>query len=440
MVDCYHEKITLMWHGDLGPTITKKALQRQIKLSRKQALRLSFWIQLYDNESNSSSFTSNLTYLTTVDIPLSTGVVGHAGPHIRASTHSSVSDKTVSGYPSRFHPAAESQSALLQKPVNALICLAIFGKASVKHLPEFITHHVDVGFEQIVIGALDSGMDEGIMGDVQAAVQPYIDEGIVNLAAAGIPFTTCDEEVTKLPFLSSCLYHAKGTAKYVAAWDIDEFWVPPWLSNNSIAGNKQELLVSSFLAQDSIWKGSPYPEFQTISGLMSAVATFQEEADCGQKWCFHAMTSALIEPTLNRPFRKRSIKIVEDFEGRRPFLGMTWSKSIALTKFTYMMGVHQPGSCKFSENGPYLTQPLVSVHQLPSNNLTRYREMGECRNLVFTETLDFGIMHHFYSLVADRLLGGSRENLTKDEYVLLFGETVQQQINATFQKFAQVTE
>mmetsp|Transcript_4095 Transcript_4095/g.6833 ORF Transcript_4095/g.6833 Transcript_4095/m.6833 type:complete len:314 (+) Transcript_4095:107-1048(+) len=83
--------VTMIWTADLSPFVKRTHLSRILKetertttSSMEKAIRLSFSLEDDDKRNFQLTPGKRLTHLATVDIPLSTGVVGHGGPQIRS--------------------------------------------------------------------------------------------------------------------------------------------------------------------------------------------------------------------------------------------------------------------------------------------------------------------------------------------------------------------
>jgi hypothetical protein len=302
----------------------------------------------------------------------------------------------------------------------------------VKYMPEFVQHHKNVGFEQIVIGFIaDLGSSEMI--GIQQRLASYIEEGTVVLAAATAPGMDCGTELLKVAFYQSCLYHSKGTSEYVGIWDIDEFWVPSpsfrlLPPDTETSSADRSTAISPLLLNDPLWKESQYAERYSVTQAMNALKTYQQYYGCSDMdWCFHSFPSY----TVHRKQRKhkqtrRTDLITQDFERRDAESNQVWIKSIAKTKNTFLGGYHEFGSCRLG-NSSRLQNPgeNETLRKTPYNNSD---EQTNCRNLRID---GFGNLDHFMNLIRKR---GSIPHLDKtyprNDYVKSFGRTVKAQLKA----------
>ncbi|KAG7357887.1 glycosyltransferase family 92 protein [Nitzschia inconspicua] len=431
-VDSNANAVSLMWTANLTQLInlSKIDLKHRLDSSPLTALKLEFWIQPKTSflQQTHRTVSANVTKLVQLEIPLLTGVVGHVGPQLGPFTSPSMRQKSSA---SNQHMAPVAPSALLQEKVDAVVCVAVFGQHVLKNIPEFVTHHVNVGFSHVIVGILDSELDGQNIRAAQDILVDFLEDGTISLAAANLPHMKCDEDISKLNFYSSCLHHVKGFAEYVAIFDIDEYWVPHRKAEGNVLDvQRLQPFPPSIVANDPLWKESPYHEYQSIVETMKVIHQFQIEAGCGEEWCFHTFVSLQVERKSNNvPWEQRTGRITDDFGLRGTGWDTPESKSIARTKYTNMIGFHQPGSCRYSAHQPY--QADVGAYWIPIANVTLYKETGTCQNLFFPESDVFGCMHHFYSLNSDRSWDNTLlANATKDEYVHNFGKTVQQQLNS----------
>ncbi|KAG7357992.1 glycosyltransferase family 92 protein [Nitzschia inconspicua] len=427
--------VSLMWTSNLThlKNISKIELQHQLDNSPLAGLKLEFWIQPKKSflQQTNRNVPANLTQLIQVEIPLLTGVVGHVGPQLGPFTARIMRNTSSISNQDMERKAPQSQSALLQEKVDAVICVAVYGKHSLRSIPEFVMHHANVGFSHVVVGFLEREIDGQLIDTAQDMLVDFLEDGTISLAAVSLPHMTCKTDLMKLHFYSACLHHAKGFAEYVAVFDSDEYWLPHRKAkSNELDTQRTQRFFPSIVTNDPIWKESPYPLYQSIVETMNMVHQYQKEAGCGEEWCFHTFVSLQVERKSNNvTWEQRTGRVTEDFELRGTRWDTVTHKSVTRTKYANMLGFHQPGSCRYSANQPY--QRDVAAYQTPMANITLYKETGICQNLFFTETDKFGCMHHFYTVNSNRQWPTSRlGNTTKDEYVHSFGNTVQQQLNS----------
>eukprot|EP00986_Skeletonema_menzelii_P014037 scaffold8817_cov148-Skeletonema_menzelii.AAC.1 len=372
--------VTMIWTADLSPFVKRTHLSRILKetegtttSSMEKAIRLSF--SLEDDDKRNFQLTSGkrLTHLATVDIPLSTGVVGHGGPQIR-TPFSNVTNKgeTLSN--------KLSPSLIAHKPVDVSLCVAVHGEKALRHLPEFVLHHLNVG---------------------------------------------------------------KGLAKYMGIWDVDEYWLPPlttkeWLlpDKSTMNGRMPDAIASlNHRFGRDLWQESYYSKVPSILTVMESIQAYHDLNNCGEDWCFHAFPSMTAyrrrvkienETNVLVDGKRRTYTIHGDFERRDKEPDLEWSKSVTRTKNAQVAGTHMSGSCRWPSRSPDLFVNHWDVEWSDeAYSDARYLEM--CRNL---RIKGFGLMHHFYSLNLMRNYDFSeyREELPLDEYARYFSHTVQKQL------------
>lgn len=421
---------TLIWHGNITKHITRNDLRQQPH--NETAVRVRFWASTRSElHSKAWSLRQNLAL---VDIPLTTGVVGHAGPQVRSAPQFS-------------------------EPIHASLCVSISEQKELPYLPEFIQHHKNIGFESIIVG-LNTFMGSGMMYKAKRLLEKYIAEGTVDLAATGIREFACDIDVVKDHFYSSCLYHSKGYAEFMGTWHVDEFWLPPinsefWLPPSDLQGLKfpsrnTDTKRPEILTNDKLWNGSMYSVFPDIQDVTKSIQEYHESHGCGDRWCFHGFPSVDVflnqsssdkkeeasndqssHKTENSSFADRSPYIINRFAKRENRFNTRHSKSILRTKYTFMGGTRQPGSCRYDNAINFRNYHWVD----------RYYDVnttGHCRNLRRNHNgsiaAPFGAMHHFGSLISRReeRVNDYDESLPVDEYVRLYGKTVAQQLKAIY--------
>lgn len=169
-----------------------------------------------------------------------------------------------------------------QKLVDITLCIGGISAIGVRYLPEFIQHHIRMGVDRFIIGIHNSrfllDLNETYAG-VRNVTLPLIDAGIVFLLPMETPLEIYDIErdILKMLFYDACLFHAKGSSKYVANWDVDEYWMPvnrslPTLKHVLEVFNQNDICPEwcylSFPSH-SIWQipdqQIPLPEIATIS-------------------------------------------------------------------------------------------------------------------------------------------------------------------------------
>jgi hypothetical protein len=431
--DGNQNNVTHIWSADLAPFLSKEDLRQRIlqQDDGATAIRLYFWAAAAAAKKEGNQTQSRRSPLMSVDIPLSTGVVGNAGPQTVQPSSSSLMIQ-------------EEQEQEDPSPPNmeAALCVAIYGDDALRVLPEFILHHSNIGFGQVIVGIVDGLMGSVQMAKAHDALADFVDEGRVTLAAFGLPDLDCEVNVRKIHFYNSCLYHSKGLAKYVGIWDVDEYWVPPLDRTEGVIETKNQTSSSSLsLFQDDIWKQSNYSSAISVSQAMATVQEYQESANCGEEWCFHAFPSWIVymrRDSHDHIPSERSGLVATDFHLREKDIDWSWSKSITRTKYANMGGLHQTGSCRFGNSKKFLPRKAVEWNVVPYGPKEQ-----SCRNL---RQNGFGMIHHYYSLnrirshenkdYREECMEGNQMTCPGDEYVERFGKTVQQQLLARQEKLA----
>lgn len=425
--DGNQQDTTLIWRCNVTQHITKQQLQEAALQDPRQAIRTHFWVQ----ETMRIRKTHYLANVTTIDIPLSTGVAGHAGPQIRSSKQ---------GY--------LAETMMPTKQIG--ICIHTYGMQAQKYLPEFVQHHKNAGFEQIVIGVETTlGSDE--MNSAQKLLAPYIDEGFVMLAATGLKsYFDCRKKFQQLHFYHQCLYHFKGIAKYSARWDVDEYWIPPkqlevtglhrqkpYISRgrapnrtHSFSEDAIKLITKSepsaylpLVTDDPLWRRSLYAESVSIQDVMSAIDRYHIHSGCGGAWCYHLFPSFTVYRKGNAT-SWRTHQLVDDFYRRDKYTNPTWQKGVANTQVAMMGGIHLAGSCRAEGDKTYHRYSTDQKNCFPHR----------------FESDVYGSMHHFFSLFKYRdhkPKTDSKESpldFPVDEYVTQYGKTVSKQLDVLYGK------
>lgn len=446
--------VTMIYTADLSPFVKRTHLSRVLKekqtkrigssgsTDKEKAIRLSFSLEADDNSSVSGFFQlapgKRLTHLATVDIPLSTGVVGHGGPQIRTASSNAAGRETLSN-------ELLSPSLITHEPLGVSLCVAVYGEETMRHLPEFVLHHLNVGFEHIVVGVLRTHLGSNLIEKAQSVLSPFLQQGTVVLAGMGLgsePDLSCEINIEKIHFYNSCLYHSKGLVKYMGIWDIDEYWLPPltteeWLLPGKDLTVRMSDAIKSLnrrLGQD-YWTNSYYSKVPSILTVMESIQAYQSLNHCGEDWCFHAFPSktAFRRRIQNENGKdvlvdgnSRTFTIHGDFERREEEVDSEWSKSVTRTKNAHIAGIHMSGSCRWPSRSLDL---FINWWDVTWNDEPYYdaRYLEQCRNLRIE---GFGLIHHFYSLnrVRPYDISDYNEELPIDEYAENFSPTVKKQL------------
>lgn len=321
--------------------------------------------------------------------------------------------------------------------MDASICVATYGQDIQDYLPQFVLHHLNVGFGQVIVG-VDTTLGSEDLLRAKHILRPFVEDGTVVIAATGLPGLTCDPgKYPKIHFYNTCLHYSKGFSKYLGIWDIDKFWIP--LASLPITTTKTRTAPKDGEDEYDIWKKSNYSTSPSIGQAIESLQAYQASHGCGKKWCFHTMPSYIV-------FRERNNVIGQDDsnndEGLMPNTGLyskdfgrrdatfseAWHKSILRTDYTHMAGIHQPGSCWLPNSTSFVNRQGVEPVAESYDPEALYDGSGNhCRNLRLG---DFGTIHHFASQVQHRPSWETlyNESFHVDEYVEKFGRTVEEQL------------
>ena len=412
--DANQDGLALIWRCDVSKYLTKPDLLLQAAAGGQSSVR----VRLLLNES--ANHTALIRTVTQVDIPLHTAVVGYGGPTIR---HSEL------GY---FSPQQQAS------PINVGLCLTAYGRDAHRYFLEFVFHHLNVGFSHIVLGII-ANMDSEDLILAEQVLQPFIDSGVVSIQAIGLDdYSTCDTDVTRVQFYNQCLYHFKGLSEYSAAWDLDEYWMPPVrleisgtstfahehqggekvaaVVRNDTEALKQQRFIersdiskfSPLVTNDLLWRESNYSKSISIFDVIKAIEQYHAmNHNCGGKWCYTLFPSVTVH---EKKDLERTHRIWDDFDARDAVPSTYWQKSITRTQIAMTGGIHLPGSCQFPNDPDFYA----------------FAKDKECYPHVW-EAGEFGIMHHIMSLIVYREL--DMGNVTADEVVMSFARTVAQQVD-----------
>ena len=428
--DVNQDDSIFIWRCNVSQYLTKEHLLQYATLNPQMSVRVRLEMSLLNQDSNEAA--QRHYNVTTFDIPLHTAVIGHGGPQIR---------KPDDGYFSaqqRMQPYQEGQ------PLEIGLCVSIYSSDALHYIAEFVQHHKNIGISQIVVG-METEMDSKDLRRTRNVLHPFINEGFVLLQATGLKsFFSCDTDVSKQHFYHQCLYHYKGIAKYFAAWDLDEYWMPPLQlevtghsqfkyevpsleliveadstePRNNLAGGQIEFInqsedssFSPLITEERFWQLSNYSSSLSIQDVLKAVETYYKQQGCDQQWCYHLFPSYTV---YLRKRATRSHRIRDKFQARTSIAGESWKKSVARTQFAMMGGVHLPGSCKFPNDPEFY----------------HFGKTTECYPHIWPLG-QFGRLHHYMSLMGFRDDDILRpEDLVDDEYIKLYAATVYKQLKS----------
>lgn len=448
----------LLWRCNITETLNKTQLIRLMgDPTRLSALTVHIWMSTRDDRSR-------ITMIATFSIPLDTGAMG------------------VSTVPTR---SGAAKSYFHKPPVSIGLCVAVHTERPLRYLGQFVQHHLNVGFSSIVIG-VQGAHDSHVLTEAKRLLARYIDQDAVALTHYDGAYGT-QEDPAKLQFYLPCLYHYKGIAKYVATWDIDEFWVPPsslnvdgrhnldhvnlddevrrdsaenesipdltfnatlWPtlsqrivddspSNNTQATtadkeSKPSLTINAsswstfprIVTDDPLWQNSPYAQSVSISDTVHAIERYYDEQGCASSFCYHALPSHVVFIRNSHNEVNRTTRISQDFYERLVGYTDQWQKSISNTKYAHSLGFHLGGSC-FFESYLDTSQPSSTLRE----QFYEHSKIDICYARRFDDEV-YGSMHHFYELLKMRHPGDyyMANSTQPDEYVSIFAPTVERQL------------
>ena len=133
---------------------------------------------------------------------------------------------------------------------------------------DWVTHHLRLGADEIVLSLKLELQSK----PVQLLIEKFkhlLADGTLKLwfVPAALNDVGAQADAVKLVFYQACLYHAKSTSRFVAAFDIDEWWLP--------------MDLNSYLA--------------TSPGALADVLNNVASPSC-EDWCFMVFPSVSIVP------------------------------------------------------------------------------------------------------------------------------------------------
>jgi hypothetical protein len=163
--------------------------------------------------------------------------VAHPAGSLRSS-HLGKSSNSISSSSGSSSSSSSSSSSISSSSDSVYLCVPGVrrppSRLSVGPLLEFVEHHTALGVAHIFLGAAFA-WGSPHMDALLQLLRAYIDEGVLSVvseAGDGIDFSSSvlglrfPRADTKTLFHNMCLYMAKGSARYAAFWDVDEFFVP----------------------------------------------------------------------------------------------------------------------------------------------------------------------------------------------------------------------
>ncbi|KAL7578015.1 hypothetical protein ACA910_014958 [Epithemia clementina (nom. ined.)] len=242
---------------------------------RERSIRFHVWIWTihddYDdqNTSNSSSFSWDSRVgpnpslhppSLSLDIPLSTGVVGGAGPTLWHRPTPAEMQREPWRVPTFLAPPSPSSPMLRSSSTSSTssspsstsayastvdggvtLCVKSYGTRQDYIKREFVKHHMNLGFHHIVLGINilrskpnnpDNVGREQVVASAERILADYIRNGTVVIMVLDLPGRRfipgwAEEYLFQTIFNQACLFHSKGRSEYMASWDLDEIWLPP---------------------------------------------------------------------------------------------------------------------------------------------------------------------------------------------------------------------
>lgn len=329
------------------------------------------------------------------------------------------------------------------------------------YLREFVQHHINIGFHQVAIGlqlqpkktSLELQEDWKFFHDSRKALQPYLQRGWAILVPLTLGEFFCGTDKLKLPFYNMALYHYKGLAKYIAIWDIDEYWLPTHPDDNDLLQSYHQPSSSRsvLVSQDPLWQESNYSKTLSISQVTQAIENYHAMHGCSsdEDWCFHGFPA--FKAFARRPSQTNGQWLQQRFELRDKDRTFIRRKSISKTHDVFLKGLHEPGSCRgkpmqSDEHGwlpTYLdpgnpkdfsrrrTNPFPAEYQLSRGHNATFTSSNSKAHCIRGFVMEgFGDMHHFGDLFTSspRWEPTSNESVVPDEYIHSFSQTVMDQI------------
>lgn len=410
-----------LWRCNITGIVNKPQLLNRIgdiPVTGLESLPVHIWMQQHHLDT--------VTKVASFQIPLDTGAIGVGNPHVRGGL---------------------AESFFQQPPVPVGLCLAVHGSGSLRYLSEFVQHHLNVGFSSILIG-LQGPHDGDDLRKASYHLSSYIKEGVVALAHYSAPFGTIID-ATKLQFYLPCLYHYKGLAKYVATWDVDEYWTPPEFlhadgrhkhphfkfdgglvestettASSSVVNASLWYTFPPMVQKDPLWQASRYAESVSIADTINAIDRYYVGQGCVTSFCYHSFPSRLVFFRSGLSDENRTYRIGHDFHLRQGGYANTWMKSIVSTKYAHGLGFHHGGSCFFEKqiNMSLPSSILESMFHAHTHNDVCYARRFEQKT--------YGTLHHFFDMVVKRNAARYADsNVTQlDEFVSFFAPIVESQL------------
>jgi len=445
----------LIWRCDVSSFLNRS------QIVDRQSVRMSLWSPrpppLGTDDSNSiyatlpqlnlDSTTKQIRSILTVDIPLDLASIGHAGPLLKSPHQPSFLRQVHNSMAPFSQKPGRGDRRPRPRPKNGTgavtLCVGGISNMSFSILPEFVQHHINVGFTHIMLGfrsddqmrqaaqRLDHFGDNHNNKDDNNNIDPVLSHhfhqgslvlGCSHHSDAG------NAETGKLRFYNQCLYHAKGISDYVMNLDLDELWMPPIVAGmNNNNQNPYNLTMSIRDAVQQVkgpdgscreWCFQTFPSFvvQRVPGVQlkqheqskAETATNnnknENDDDAEELIRWHAQWTKGYEGYTNRH--------AEDSE--------SWKKPVIRTKYAFQASYHIGGSCH--------RRPDVDVKENPDPE--KYKaHLDDCPFVKSQHDVSVGKLHHFVTLFRPEWgLGTLAEFPVHDEYTKYMRETTVRQI------------
>eukprot|EP01036_Dinobryon_divergens_P038993 gene38993-51282_t len=214
---------------------------------------------------------------------------------------------------------------------------------------EFVQHHLLLGVDHMFL-VNTFGWDSIHMKRFVQMFHSFIDEGTVSVASqAGdgidnvysLKGLMLYRDNVKIFYVNMCLYLSKGTADYVAIWDLDEFFIPRRPYND---------ILEVLRAMEAPGPIPVHSKNQRATDIHASWKGGRGLADGdGHPMCYILLTSQVI---LSKAGLQQDIWIGEKFshgaevESEPLSKQMGFKKSILPTRTIFQAGLHIPGACK----------------------------------------------------------------------------------------------
>eukprot|EP01041_Mallomonas_annulata_P010346 gene10346-21585_t len=274
---------------------------------------------------------------------------------------------------------------------------------------EFVQHHLLLGVDHIFLGTSFSWKSTS-MTRMLEGFRSFIDEGSVSVASQagdGIDNVLSVKGLTwhridaKTFFVNMCLYLSKGTADYVAIWDLDEFFIPRRPYND---------MLEVLRAMEAPGPIPAHPSGKSVSEIYETWRGGPGLADgMGHPFCYILLNSLVL---LNKEQTSGGGGGGGGVNPGSPWIGdvfshgpepkhmkinrqMGFKKSILPTRTIFQAGLHMNGACKLESQWT----PCGGTDQ--SDNCYAEGVRSDLRTLKNGTIVRFHLDHHFDESVMD---------------------------------------